>query len=192
MRKKLRGIWKVVVEDLSSSSVDFLDLCIFKVPGSSRLHYKPYHKPTRVRIALNPESSHPSFCHLWMMGEVVRLARNSSSAASYREAIMEFVHELSRCHAGNTTIELVLHQLNRFLHHSSFHKSRVQPARSTTRKLVFSLDFHPLWERAGFRNGLEGVFKKYAPLLDSLGFRVEPKLAWRLSSCSFACRLRAN
>ena len=71
-------VYQVSMEEERIDSIEFLDLSIFR--QGQYLKWKPYRKPTSQKRPLSCSSAHSPGVHLsWPRGEVLRLARRSSS-----------------------------------------------------------------------------------------------------------------
>ena len=85
-RNRIKDVWKVKVEVVTQTSLDFLDLQIFVAKnhiGQQVLMHKPYSRPTKVFCPLCTDSAHMRSVHAWPVSEVRRLAMNSSSPAIF-------------------------------------------------------------------------------------------------------------
>ena len=93
IRRRVSGIWKIEVEQLSRTSVSFLDLEIF-VTSSGTLGWRSYSKPSKVFVPLHSESAHHPRVHFWPVAEIGRIASNSSSLKEFSVACTNYVDKL--------------------------------------------------------------------------------------------------
>jgi hypothetical protein len=82
----LKLLWEV-----SDTRIHFLDVEVFKMPGATKLHYRPYRKPLNHYSRIPWSSSHPKHIKKSVLGgELARLAVNSSYREDYWQAATEF------------------------------------------------------------------------------------------------------
>ena len=90
MKLLINNVYPLTCEKVSRRSIDFLDFTIFK--GSrfchnGRLAYKPFFKPTDIRVPLHATSAHNLAIHRsWPRSELGRLSRHSSNDALFQSA----------------------------------------------------------------------------------------------------------
>ena len=71
----------MVADTVGSADVPFLDVCVSAV--GSKVCFKPFAKPTKLRIPFCLESAHPKLYFCWPAAEVIMLARNSTFSFGY-------------------------------------------------------------------------------------------------------------
>ena len=94
--------------------IDFLDFTLFKgsrFKYSGLFEYKPYFKPTDIRVPLHASSAHSLAIHRsWPRSELNRYARHSSNELLYNSARSFLLDKWSANHMSASTVA--------FLHHN--------------------------------------------------------------------------
>ena len=97
-------------------------------------------------VPLHDESCHQPRAHFWPVNEAVRLARNSSCNASYREALCAFISNCVSMKLNGSVIAQVVARINSWSRLASTPIKCSDPESSKTLSVLVPLvlDFHPL------------------------------------------------
>ena len=139
MRRLSSEVWKIKVEDISSTTIDFLDVNLY-VPnprsGQLGLRWSLHRKVTSQRVFLHHASFHaPSVHRSWPIAEMERVGRRSSSYRFFLKDRAEHVRLFrdSFLHPDICSVCAV------FAPHKHQHQKVVKQGRTT--RLV--LPYHP-------------------------------------------------
>jgi hypothetical protein len=173
IRTILDGVWEVRVEEVSRVALPFLDIWFFKHVANNqcRLFHKPYAKPSRIRIPLVEESSHPASVFSWPCAEVARLRMLSIQHHHFRSAVGDLVFSLCEQGGSIQTLAKVC---------DASHNPRPGNLAPTSGRLISCvLPFHPVWTTAGFSKVVERVCFEFQSAIAFLQFDFSLKLCWR-------------
>jgi hypothetical protein len=167
--------FKVEKWQASPTSIEFLDLCVYRPQNSSVLHFKPHVKPTSLGIPLSVDSAHvPSICKRWPISYIFRLAMNSSTMSEFAIAKKRFINRLVEHKYPPAYISSFM-VCNPW---SGVPKSHNFPqvCRSSKNKMWLCLEGHPLWQSLNLTS--------YANIVAS-----DPEMLfrWRTLKCNFPC-----
>ena len=169
------------MDQWSSSHVAFLDLYIYTVLGSDRLHVKPYSKPSKEFVPLHCESGHPAKCHTWPVAECARFARNSSDRFAYQESHRSFVSKLTEMHLQGDIIARVVDRHNAWSPLPVVAARRSDSDRPQFRTIALVLEFHPVLMTANLAKTIADVLSHFLRelrwiLLSLVKFKVARKV----------------
>jgi hypothetical protein len=191
IRSRLKGVWTLKVEQLSSVSASFLDLevIINKSTCPNKLDFRPFAKQTKCRIPLSHESCHPFFVQTWPISEVHRLHITIRNAHFFDDAVCNFASELSAHHMRVDTIARVLCYVG------SYHKlgklGNVSKRRlGKTRTKTANLPFYPVWASEKFIEFMKHVCNLFAVELQMLRPNLGFSVCWHAVLPPLYMRLR--
>lgn len=149
-----------ITYEISESKISFLDLLLFKDSASKTLQYSTFQKPLNKYLYIPYESFHPaSNKKAFIIGELMRYARNSSKFHSFSETRLLFWKRLRlRGYPAKFLLPIF-----REIHYSNRKKWFSKPDRlSRHRRVVFKTSFNCS------HVGIKKVILKYLPNLSSI------------------------
>lgn len=131
-------LWRLDDWKASMVGVDFLDVSVFKVPGTNRLHYHTHWKPSSLGVCLSITSAHLPSVHLsWMCGEIRRIARTCSTRPLFLYSRSVFIDRLRKCFIPTGILE--------YLQKFDPYTKNPTSGRDNQRAIYFALPYHPLF-----------------------------------------------
>ena len=149
-----QSVWNVIADTVSRNECPFLDIKFIKVPGSTRLGFEPYRKPTKIFIPLSPDSAHPPAVHTWPLADIQRIAANSQTKATFNKEVLSYACTLMKYEHSLSVILGTLHTTH------TTHLSRDKPSARTT----CIIPWHPVWAHAGFMSTAKQVAREHVSL----------------------------
>jgi len=156
IRHLVSGIWIIECELFSRSSIPFLDVeCII---NGATIIFKPYSKPSKSSVPLNPSSTHPRHVHGWPIGCLSSIARRSSLQEFFLAALFQFSNTLIEHQLPGDVISRVLSHSSSWWHlRHNINLKTHQPLRN----VVLVLPYHPVWEGAKFQKVLSHICSEF-------------------------------
>ena len=150
--------------------------------------YRPYAKPTKVRIFLSRESGHPASTHSWPLTECSRLARNSSDASSFQSALLQFTSDMADQFMDG---EIIARVLDTYTQWKSLHRPPVRKQIQSVRTIACILTYHPCLTSARVQHLLDRTVSQFFSELSYLFGKCPTfKFAWKIGQRPLATRLR--
>ena len=164
------SFFRLKVEEVSSVSLEVLDITIFRGPRWVRtgcLDYRSFKKPTSIHRPLSPHSCHAPGVHLaWPLAEVLRINKRSHSIAHRKAAVQTFRSTYMSCFGFfPVQVPRPIHSQPKFGEHS-------------LPRVV--IPFSWVWGHANFPSVFRAVCRDFGFLLEGSGFDPSILIAWAL------------
>jgi hypothetical protein len=176
--KLASSTYKIECEQVSSTSVPFLDLYVYKSDSfmrTGKLSFRPYIKDTEQKVYLSHLSCHPAHIHTaWPVSEVARLYRRSSCWESFAVARRDFVNKLHAIFMHPMVIQLVMEWQP---------SSRCASSNRLNKLVWIVIPFTPVIK--GFQHQLDGVQQRWRNAHFDLPCKVSHKRGAQKSLHSF-------
>lgn len=197
---ELRRNWNTItfkVDKWSASqvSLQFLDVEFFLPRDFGHISFAPFFKPSSLGVPLSVDSHHPQHTHrAWVLSELRRFARRSSSHEFFVYAKRVFISRLSRFHHPAKELRM-LQQQDPYTAHLIMQCLGQPPRhRQQGRKLALVLPYHSALKRANISSSLSTAFSQLTSMTQS--FWQMPydsaMVAWRLGGPHLQNRVRSE
>ena len=173
----LRGVWRFKAESVSTSTVNMLDLTIFKIyeKGSVSIGWKPFIKDSKRFVPLSCSSAHAPGVFNWPLAQIDRLFANSSAVSFFLPRVVDFILGLTLARYDGQMVAKCAQKASLLASDAPNQPLRIHKV--ACRRFVFVLGYHPCF-RFVVPDVLYSVSKLYSQELAFLFGNVSLQCAW--------------